>query len=148
MAQAKKPQQEDELGGPMSQVQFVEQARALNEQIVETATRVGQDAVQRYVDWLQAVADMQRTLGSSPQASQMDWFASMMKAKADFNEQFAKMVGGCRRGASSRRVSHPPAGAAGCRVRHRQMPQLAASREGRAEEKRTPSINRFQRKWS
>jgi hypothetical protein len=94
MAQAKKPQQEDEPGGPMSQVQFVEQTRALNEQIVETATRVGQDALQRYVDWLQAVADMQRTLASSPQASQMDWFASMMKAKADFNEQFAKMVGG------------------------------------------------------
>jgi len=57
---------------------------------------MGQDALQRYVDWLQAVADMQRTLASSPQASeaQMAWFASMMKAKADFNEQLAKMVGG------------------------------------------------------
>jgi hypothetical protein len=96
MAQAKKPQQEDEPGGPMSQVQFVEQARALNEQIVETLTKMGQDALQRYVDWLQAVADEQRTLASSPQASesQMAWFASMMKAQADFTEQFAKMVGG------------------------------------------------------
>jgi hypothetical protein len=37
---------------------------------------------------------MQRTLASSTQASQMAWFPSMMKAKADFNEQFAKMVGG------------------------------------------------------
>jgi hypothetical protein len=96
MAQAKKPQQEDEPGGPMSSVQFGEQARALNEQIVESLTKMGQDALQRYVDWLQAVADVQRTLASSPQASQsqMAWFTSMMKAKADFNEQFAKMVGG------------------------------------------------------
>ena len=94
MAQAKKPQQEEEPAGPMSPLQFGEQARALNEQIVETLTKMGQDALQRYVDWLQAVADMQRTLASSPQASQMDWFASMMKAKADFNEQFATMVGG------------------------------------------------------
>ena len=77
MAQAKKPQQEEEPGGPMSPLQFGEQARALNEQIVETATRVGQDALQRYVDWLQAVADEQRTLASSPQASesQMAWRA-------------------------------------------------------------------------
>ena len=94
MAQAKKPQQEDEPGGPMSQVQFVEQARALNEQIVETLTKMGQDALQRYVDWLQAIAEGQRTLASSPQVSQMDWFASMLKAQADFTEQFAKMVGG------------------------------------------------------
>lgn len=93
MVQAKKSQ-EDEPGGPMSPLQFGEQARALNEQIVETATKIGQDALQHYVDWLQAVADEQRTLASSPQASQMDWFASMMKAQADFTEQFAKMVGG------------------------------------------------------
>ena len=93
MAQAKKPKQEDEPGGPMSPEQVGEQARALNEQIVETATKIGQDALQHYVDWLQAVADEQRTLASSPRASQMDWFTSMMKAKADFNEQFAKMVG-------------------------------------------------------
>jgi hypothetical protein len=44
MAQAKKPQQEDEPGGPMSPEQVGEQARALNEQIVETATKIGQDA--------------------------------------------------------------------------------------------------------
>ena len=58
MAQAKKPQQEEEPGGPMSpeQVrQFGEQARALNEQIIETLTKVGQDALQHYVDWLQGV---------------------------------------------------------------------------------------------
>jgi hypothetical protein len=94
MAQAKKPKQEDEPGGSMSPEQFGEQARALNEQIVETASRIGQDALQHYVEWLQAVADEQRTLASSPRASQMDWFASMMKAQADFTEQFAKMVGG------------------------------------------------------
>jgi hypothetical protein len=94
MAQAKKSKQEDEPGGPMSPEQFGEQARALNEQIVETASKIGQDALQHYVDWLQAVADQQRTLASSPQASQMDWFASMIKAQADFTEQFAKMVGG------------------------------------------------------
>jgi len=61
MAQAKKPKQEHEPGGPMSAEQFGEQARALNEQIVETATKIGQDALQHYVDWLQAVADEQRT---------------------------------------------------------------------------------------
>ena len=94
MAQAKKPKQEHEPGGPMSPEQVGEQARALNEQIVETASKIGQDALQHYVDWLQAVADEQRTLASSPRASQMDWFASMIKAQADFTEQFAKMVGG------------------------------------------------------
>ena len=94
MAQAKKPKKEHEPGGPMSPEQVGEQARALNEQIVETATKIGQDALQHYVDWLQAVADEQRTLASSPRASQMDWFASMIKAQADFTEQFAKMVGG------------------------------------------------------
>jgi len=94
MAQAKKPKQQDRPGGPMSPEQFGEQARALNEQIVETASKIGQDALQHYVDWLQAVADEQRTLASTPQASQMDWFASMMKAQADFTEQFAKIVGG------------------------------------------------------
>ena len=94
MAQAKKPKQKDEPRGPMSPEQVGEQARALNEQIVETATKIGQDALQHYVDWLQAVADEQRTLASSPRTSQMDWFASMMKAQADFTEQFAKMVGG------------------------------------------------------
>jgi hypothetical protein len=94
MAQAKKPKQKDEASGPMSAEQIGEQARALNEQIVETASKIGQDALQHYVDWLQAVADEQRTLASSPRANQMDWFASMMKAQADFTEQFAKMVGG------------------------------------------------------
>jgi hypothetical protein len=97
MAQAKKPQQENEPSGSMSperMQQFGEQARALNEQIVEAATKVGQDALQRYVDWLQAIAEEQRKLASSPHVSQMDWFASMLKAQADFTQQFAKMVGG------------------------------------------------------
>ena len=94
MAQAKKPQQKNESGEPTSPEQFGEQARALNEQIIESLTKIGQDALQHYVDWLQGFADMQRTLASSPQASQMAWFTSMMKAKADFNEQFAKMVDG------------------------------------------------------
>ena len=118
MAQAKKPQKENEPSGPMSpeqarefgdQVagharemgeqageqmrQFGEQARALNEQILETTTKFGEDAVQRYVGWLQTIADAQRTLASSPQVSEMDWFASMLKAQADFTQQFAKMVG-------------------------------------------------------
>jgi hypothetical protein len=94
MAQARKPKQEDESGGPTSPEQFGEQARALNEQIVQSLTKTGQDALQHYVDWLEAIAEEQRTLASSPQASQMDWFGSMMKAQADFTQQFAKMVGG------------------------------------------------------
>lgn len=118
MAQAKKPQKENEPSGPMSaeqaqelgdQVagkaremgeqaseqmrQFGEQARALNEQILETMTKVGEDALQRYVGWLQTIADAQRKLAASPQVSDMDWFASMLKAQADFTQQFAKMVG-------------------------------------------------------
>jgi hypothetical protein len=74
--------------------QFGEQARALNEQILETTTKVGEDAVQRYVGWLQMIAEEQRKLSASPQVSEMDWFASMLKAQADFTQQFAKMVGG------------------------------------------------------
>jgi hypothetical protein len=114
MAQAKKPQKENEPSGPKSPEQarefgdqaagqaremgeqmrqFGEQARTLNEQILETATKVGQDAVQRYVGWLQTIAEEQRKLASSPQVSEMDWFASMLKAQADFTQQLAKMVG-------------------------------------------------------
>jgi hypothetical protein len=118
MAQAKKPEKKSEPSGPMSPEQtrefgdqvagqaremseqageqmrkFGEQARALNEQILETTTKVGEAAVQRYVSWLQTIADAQRTLASSPQVSEMDWFASMLKAQADFTQQFAKMVG-------------------------------------------------------
>jgi hypothetical protein len=96
MAQAKKRQQENEPGpvSPEQLRQFGEQARALNEQIIDGATKIGQDALQLYVDWLQAVAEGQRTLAASPQVNQMDWFASMLKAQADFTQQFAKMVGG------------------------------------------------------
>ena len=97
MTQANKPEQEGEPSGPLSPEQlqqFGEQARALNEQIIEAATKIGQDALRRYVDWLQVVAEGQRALASSPQVSQMDWFASMLKAQADFTQQFAKMVGG------------------------------------------------------
>jgi hypothetical protein len=118
MAQARKPRKENEPSGPMSPEQALsgdqvagqtremgeqageqmrqfgeQQARALNEQILETATKVGQDAVQRYVGWLQTIAEEQRKLASSPQVSEMDWFASMLKAQADFTQQFAKMVG-------------------------------------------------------
>jgi vacuolar-type H+-ATPase subunit H len=118
MAQAKKPQKKNEPSGPMSPAQaresgdqvagqaremgeqageqmrqFLEQARALNEQILESATKFGEDAVQRYVSWLQTIAEEQRKLASSPQVSEIDWFASMLKAQADLTQQFAKMVG-------------------------------------------------------
>ena len=116
MAQAKKPQKNessptspeqapefgDQVAGQAREMgeqageqmrQFGEQARALNEQILETATKVGEDAVQRYVGWLQTIAEEQRKLASSPQVSEMDWFASMLKAQADFTQQLAKMVG-------------------------------------------------------
>jgi phosphoribosylaminoimidazole-succinocarboxamide synthase len=92
MAQAKKPEKENEPSGPNSP-EFGEQARALNEQILETATKVGEDAVQRYVGWLQTIAEEQRKLASSPQVSEMAWFASMLKVQADFTEQFANMMG-------------------------------------------------------
>ena len=126
MAQAKKSRKKNEPSGAMSPAQaresgdqvagqvremgeqageqmrqFVEQARALNEQILDTATKFGEDAVQRYVGWLQTIADAQRTLASSPQVSEMDWFASMLKAQADFTQQFAKMVGSASFGQQS-----------------------------------------------
>src|SRR4029453_9524192 len=126
MAQAKKPQKKTEPSGPISPTQaqesgdqvagqaremgeqtseqmrqFAEQAPALNEQILDTATKVGEDAVQRYVGWLQIIAEEQRKLASSPQVSEMDWFASMLKAPADFTQQFPKMVGSTPSGGQS-----------------------------------------------
>jgi len=71
----------------------IEQARAFNEQILESSRKVGQEALQHYVDWLHSFAEEQRRLASSPQVSEMDWFASMLKAQADFTREFAKMVG-------------------------------------------------------
>ena len=71
----------------------IEQARAFNEQILESSRKVGQEALQHYVDWLHSFAEEQRRLASSPQVTEMDWFASMLKAQADFTRDFAKMVG-------------------------------------------------------
>jgi excinuclease UvrABC nuclease subunit len=73
--------------------QTAEKARALNEQILESSRKVSKEAVQHYVDWLQALAEEQRRLASSELVSEMDWFASMLKAQADFTQEFAKMVG-------------------------------------------------------
>ena len=93
--------EESKPSGATSPEQVVEQARALNEQILETARKVGQDALQRYVDWLGIVAEEQRKLALSPQVSEMEWFASMLKAQADFTQGFAKMVGGAPFGQQS-----------------------------------------------
>ena len=56
------------------------------------------DALAYYQD---QVAEEQRKLASSPQVSEMEWFASMLKAQADFTEGFAKMVGGAPFGQQS-----------------------------------------------
>ena len=52
----------------------------------------------------------------------MDWFASMLKAQADFTEQFAKMVGGMPPlGPAAPELVNPPAGSGDgdqCTVRH------------------------------
>ena len=93
--------EESKPNGPTSPEQAVEQARALNEQILESARKVGQDALQRYVDWLSVVAEEQRKLASSPRVSEMEWFASMLKAQADFTQGFAKMVGSASFGQQS-----------------------------------------------
>ena len=109
MAQAKKSKQENGPGGPMSPVQFGEQARALNEQIIEARPRL--------VRMLYSATSTgcRRSLRSSAicvvsagEPEQMDWFASMLKAQADFTEQFAKMVGGMAP-ASSPELVNPPA---------------------------------------
>ena len=120
MAQAKKSKQEDEPGGAMSPEQFGEQARALNEQIVETASKIGQDALQHYVDWLQAVADEQRTLASSPRG-EPDGLVRLDDEGTGRLHRAVRQDGG-RHGAvgpaAPELVIRLPA-AAGCRVRHR-----------------------------
>ena len=57
--------------------------------------------MQRYVDWLGVVAEEQRKLASSPQVSEMDWFASMLKAQSAFTQGFAKVIGGASFGQQS-----------------------------------------------
>ena len=122
MAQAKKPQQANEPTGPTTPERAFEQAREFGEQMAGQARQMGEQASEQMrqfgepersmsrssrrrprsvrmpysanVDWLQAIAEEQRKLASSPQVSEMDWFASMLKAQADFTQQFAKMVGG------------------------------------------------------
>jgi hypothetical protein len=62
----------------------------VNEQIIESARKAGGEFVERYVSWLSVLADGQAKLASSAESNQMDWFAAMITAQAEFTRQFVK----------------------------------------------------------
>jgi hypothetical protein len=70
----------------------MERARELNEQIVESARAAGEEMLNRYVDWLEDVAEQQRKFAAGPRMSQMDWLAAMLNAQADWTRKFAESV--------------------------------------------------------
>jgi hypothetical protein len=72
--------------------QGLERARELNEQIMQAARKAGEGFFQRYVSWLEAVANEQQKLASSPHISQMDWLAGMLNAQAEFTRKFASTL--------------------------------------------------------
>ena len=74
--------------------QTLQRARELNEQILQSARKTGEQVLDRYVSWLEMVAEQQRKLAATPQVSQMDWMAAMLNAQADFTRQFADFVRG------------------------------------------------------
>ncbi len=74
--------------------QAMEHARAINEQILQTAAKAGREMLDGYVRWLEQVAEQQRKIASGPQVSQVDWLAAMLNAQADFTRQFASALRG------------------------------------------------------
>ena len=74
--------------------QTMERARELNEQILQSARKTGEQMLDGYVSWLEMVAEQQRKLASTPQVSQMDWIVAMLNAQADFTRRFADFVRG------------------------------------------------------
>ena len=72
--------------------QGLERARELNEQIMQAARKAGEAFFQRYVSWLEAIANEQQKLASSPHISQMDWLAGMLNAQAEFARKFASTL--------------------------------------------------------
>src|SRR5215470_675997 len=53
--------------------QAIEHARAINEQILQTAAKAGREMLDGYVRWLEQVAEQQRKIASGPPVSQVDW---------------------------------------------------------------------------
>jgi hypothetical protein len=72
--------------------QGLERARELNEQIMQAARKAGEEFFQRYVSWLEAIANEQQKLASSPHISQMDWLAGMLNSQAEFARKFASTL--------------------------------------------------------
>lgn len=72
--------------------QTMERARELNEQIMDGARKAGEEFLRGYVNWLEGVAEEQQKLASAPQVSQVEWFAAMLNAQADFTRGFAKSL--------------------------------------------------------
>ena len=72
--------------------QMYDRARELNEQIVQAASAAGEEMLNRYVGWLENVAEEQRKFAASPRAGQMDWLAAMLNAQADFTRKLADSV--------------------------------------------------------
>jgi hypothetical protein len=84
--------------------QAVERARAINEQILQTAAKAGREMLDGYVRWLEQVAEQQRKLATGSPVSQVDWLAAMLNAQADFTRQFA----GALRGLPGRDATERP----------------------------------------
>jgi len=74
--------------------QAMEHARAINEQILQTAAKAGREMLDGYARWLEQVAEQQRKLASGPPVSQVDWLAAMLNAQADLTRQFASALRG------------------------------------------------------
>ena len=51
--------------------QAMERARAVNEQILQTAAKAGREMLDGYVHWLEQVAEQQRKLASGPPVSHL-----------------------------------------------------------------------------
>jgi hypothetical protein len=57
--------------------QAMEHARAINEQILQTAAKAGREMLDGYVRWLEQVAEQQRKIASGSPVSQVDWLAAV-----------------------------------------------------------------------
>jgi hypothetical protein len=82
----------EKKAGQDSLEQALARARELSEQIAESARNAGQEMLDRYVGWLEDVAEQQRKLAASPPVSQWDWMAAMLNAQADFTRRSADFM--------------------------------------------------------
>jgi hypothetical protein len=70
----------------------LDRGRQLNEQILQSARKAGEQMLDRYVSWLEDIAEQQQKLADAPRVSPMDWMAAMLNAQADFTRKLAESV--------------------------------------------------------